>query len=48
MKCALQAGALGLPTDVADEAQCQRLVRDAESHFRKVDILVNNAGEYGP
>ena len=40
--------ALAVAADVADEAQCQRLMRQAASQFGKVDILVNNAGEYGP
>jgi NAD(P)-dependent dehydrogenase (short-subunit alcohol dehydrogenase family) len=40
--------ALPLATDVTDEKQCERLIREAGSHFGKVDILVNNAGEYGP
>jgi NAD(P)-dependent dehydrogenase (short-subunit alcohol dehydrogenase family) len=40
--------AAAVPTDVADETQCQRVVREAEAQFGKVDILVNNAGEYGP
>jgi NAD(P)-dependent dehydrogenase (short-subunit alcohol dehydrogenase family) len=40
--------AAAVTTDVADETQCQRLMRAAESEFGKVDILVNNAGEYGP
>ncbi|HET6145204.1 MAG TPA: SDR family oxidoreductase [Candidatus Acidoferrales bacterium] len=40
--------AVAVPTDVADETQCQRLMREAEAQFGKVDILVNNAGEYGP
>jgi NAD(P)-dependent dehydrogenase (short-subunit alcohol dehydrogenase family) len=44
------AGARGtaVPTDVADEKQCQRLIHEATLKFGKVDILVNNAGEYGP
>ncbi|HEX3372435.1 MAG TPA: SDR family NAD(P)-dependent oxidoreductase, partial [Candidatus Acidoferrales bacterium] len=40
--------AVAVPTDVADEMQCQALIREAESQFGKVDILTNNAGEYGP
>jgi NAD(P)-dependent dehydrogenase (short-subunit alcohol dehydrogenase family) len=34
--------------DVADENQCERLIRVATAQFGKADILVNNAGEYGP
>jgi NAD(P)-dependent dehydrogenase (short-subunit alcohol dehydrogenase family) len=40
--------AAAVPADVADENNCERLIREAESQFGKVDILVNNAGEYGP
>jgi NADP-dependent 3-hydroxy acid dehydrogenase YdfG len=36
--------ALVLCADFAEEAQAQRAVADAESHFGRVDILVNNAG----
>jgi NAD(P)-dependent dehydrogenase (short-subunit alcohol dehydrogenase family) len=31
-------------TDVADPAQCQRLVDEAMAKFGRVDVLVNNAG----
>ena len=31
-------------TDVADPAQCQRLVDEAMATFGRVDVLVNNAG----
>ena len=34
--------------DVADEKQCEDLIRAATSDFGRVDILVNNAGDYGP
>jgi NAD(P)-dependent dehydrogenase (short-subunit alcohol dehydrogenase family) len=37
-----------IPIDVADEKQCEHLIRSSESQFGQVDILVNNAGEYGP
>src|SRR5215469_15657414 len=40
--------AAAVPADVADEMQCQQLMREATGQFGKVDILVNNAGEYGP
>lgn len=40
--------ATSVPTDVADERHCERLIVEGESRFGKVDILVNNAGEYGP
>lgn len=46
----LDAGgrAAAIPTDVADEKQCEHLIRSSEAQFGRVDILVNNAGEYGP
>ena len=31
-------------TDVADPAQCQRLVEEAVAEFGRVDVLINNAG----
>jgi NAD(P)-dependent dehydrogenase (short-subunit alcohol dehydrogenase family) len=40
--------AAAVPADVAEEKDCERLMREAVSQFGKVDILVNNAGEYGP
>jgi len=40
--------AAAVAADVADEKDCERLIREAESQFARVDILVNNAGEYGP
>ena len=36
------------PVDLADEADCRRVVAEAHSQFGKIDILVNNAGQYGP
>ncbi len=46
----LDAGgrAAAIPTDVADEQQCEHLIRSSEAQFGRVDILVNNAGDYGP
>ena len=46
----LDAGgqALSVPTEVAEEKQCEHLIRSSEAQFGRVDILVNNAGEYGP
>ena len=41
---ALGAAPLVLAADLADEAQAQRAVRDAEAHYGRLDILVNNAG----
>ena len=40
--------AAAVPTDVADERQCNHLIAAAKSQFGHADILVNNAGEYGP
>jgi NAD(P)-dependent dehydrogenase (short-subunit alcohol dehydrogenase family) len=40
--------AAAIPADVAEENDCERLMREAVSQFDKIDILVNNAGEYGP
>ena len=36
--------ALVVPTDVADQAQCERLVARTVERFGGVDVLVNNAG----
>lgn len=35
---------LAVACDVAEAAQCQRLIETATKHFGKVDILFNNAG----
>jgi NAD(P)-dependent dehydrogenase (short-subunit alcohol dehydrogenase family) len=40
--------AAAVPTDIAEEKQCEHLVRTTEAHFGRVDVLVNNAGDYGP
>jgi NAD(P)-dependent dehydrogenase (short-subunit alcohol dehydrogenase family) len=40
--------AAAVPADVAEEKNCEYLIRAAEAQFGRVDILVNNAGEYGP
>jgi NAD(P)-dependent dehydrogenase (short-subunit alcohol dehydrogenase family) len=40
--------AAAVAADVADEKQCENLIRAATAEFGRVDILVNNAGEYGP
>ena len=37
-----------ISADVADEKQCEDLIRAATSEFGGIDILVNNAGDYGP
>ena len=38
---------LTAPTDVADQAQCRRLVQAAVDAFGRIDALVNNAGRSG-
>lgn len=40
--------AAAVSTDVSDEKQCERLIKEATSQFGRVDILANNGGEYGP
>jgi len=34
--------------DLAQGADCERVVQEAQEKFGKIDILVNNAGHYGP
>lgn len=41
---AMGAQPLVLVADLADEAEAQRIVKDAEAHYGRLDILVNNAG----
>ncbi len=36
--------AVAMPTDVTDEAQVERLIKDTARQFGRLDILVNNAG----
>lgn len=36
--------ALAVPTDVADEDACRRLIATAVERFGGIDVLVNNAG----
>ena len=36
--------ALGVATDVADQAACERLIRTAVDQFGGIDMLINNAG----
>jgi len=38
------APTLVVPTDLTDDAQCQRLVAQTIDRFQRIDILVNNAG----
>lgn len=40
--------ALPVPTNLAEEGACERLVRAAHNQFGGVDVLVNNAGVFQP
>ncbi len=40
----LGAQAIPVPTDVADQEQCQRLIEATVQQFGRIDMLVNNAG----
>lgn len=40
----LGGGALAVPTDVGDQAQCAALVARAVAELGRVDLLINNAG----
>lgn len=40
--------ALHVTSDIAQEADCQKIVDAARKAFGPIDILVNNAGVYGP
>ncbi len=44
---ALGAPVIALPTDISDQAQCQRLVEAAVERFDGVDVLVQNAAHGG-
>jgi 3-hydroxybutyrate dehydrogenase len=37
-----------IAADLADEADCERIVAEAHAKFGRIDILVNNGGHYGP
>ena len=41
-------GAIAIRADVADVAQCEALVREAEAALGRVDILVSNSGTGQP
>jgi NAD(P)-dependent dehydrogenase (short-subunit alcohol dehydrogenase family) len=45
----VRAGGRAKPVsaDVAEEKECEKLIRAARSQFGRVDILINNAGHYG-
>ncbi|HEV2490345.1 MAG TPA: SDR family NAD(P)-dependent oxidoreductase [Candidatus Acidoferrales bacterium] len=40
--------ATAIPADVSQEADCRKIIKEAERKFGRVDILVNNAGILGP
>ena len=40
----LKTNVLVVPTDVADETQCQQLIDKTIAEFGQIDILINNAG----
>src|ERR1700760_4967313 len=42
------AAAIGVPTDVGDEAQVQALADAALAEYGAVHVLVNNAGVFAP
>jgi NAD(P)-dependent dehydrogenase (short-subunit alcohol dehydrogenase family) len=42
------APVLGVPTDVSDEAQVERLADATIAEFGQVDVVVNNAGVFAP
>ncbi|MBN1107047.1 MAG: SDR family NAD(P)-dependent oxidoreductase [Deltaproteobacteria bacterium] len=44
-ECQKQGGTeIAVPTDVADEGQCKRLVEQTVARYGRIDMLVNNAG----
>ena len=44
-ECQKRGGsAIAVPTDVADEGQCQNLIEQTIQKFGRIDMLVNNAG----
>src|SRR5262249_7691992 len=40
--------AIAIAGDIAQESECERIVKAAVDSFHAIDILVNNAGIYGP
>lgn len=40
--------AAAIPADVSKEADCRKVIEEAERKFGRVDILLNNAGILGP
>ena len=44
-ECEKRGGqAIVVPTDVAEQAQCESLMRKTVAQYGQIDILVNNAG----
>ena len=45
IECQRRGGkAIAVPTDVADEAQCQTLIQRTQEAYGRIDMVVNNAG----
>ena len=40
----LGGSAIAFPADVADQQQCQNLIKKTVEKFDRIDLLVNNAG----
>ncbi len=47
-KTAETTGAIPLRCDVSNEADIQKLVREAEAHYGRVDVFFSNAGIFRP
>ncbi len=45
VECHERAGrAIVVPTDVADEERCRRLIERTSAEYRRIDMLINKAG----
>jgi short-subunit dehydrogenase len=44
-QCSQQGGrVISIPTDVADQTQCQNLIKNTVAEYGKIDTVINNAG----